>query len=657
MDRARTLPLVAVMLLAALCFAWPKGAKEPEPAKPVEPAATEEPAAPEAPVTFGEAPMLAAKVNAGELPPVGDRLPKDYQVITPYEQIGEYGGTLRVGGYGGNYETVTVRWPGILELTNDGDIMPSIAKGYEFSDDKTVFTLYLREGLKWSDGTPCTSEDLVFWWEDVTLNETLTPLVSDSWRTDGELMKLEALDDYTVRMTYAEPKPTLVYRLALIHSLVNAGMHPYPKHYLQKWHINYDEDADKLAKEEGFDGWFQAYTVHSLAIDLAQSDLDLPVLMPWLLKEIGPDFRVFERNPYYWAVDPEGNQLPYIDEITGRLFADQESYTMAAISGEFDIAGLWINRKDYPLCRENEAKGGYRTFLWDNTWANEEAFAFNLNNKDPVLREIVQDVRFRQAMSLAMNREEIRDVVFLGWGEPRQAAPNADCSYYKEEWGTAFAEYDPERAGRLLDEMGLKWDKDGKHRQRPDGETLTLMLDVTPADSPTVEVSELVKEYWEAVGVKTDLQLREPSYYRTRLSLSENDVSVWHIDYVSEPVGYYWGRMLQRYPDNYISYANQWAAWSMTDGAQGEEPPEEWKEFYRTIDEWRATPSEKEYVRLAQKCYDFVSDNLLLIGTVAGAPQIRLAKNRVGNFPEKANAGFDVWHLRSVKPAQWFLRQ
>jgi len=608
---------------------------------------------------FNEAPMLRTRVAAGELPPVEKRLPEEPLVLIPYEKIGEYGGTIDTGGLGGFFELfASQEHSGLLEIDNDGKVCVNIVKGYDFSEDKQTLTLYLRKGLKWSDGMPCTADDILFWYEDILLNKEYTPAIPRMWKADGEVMKMEKIDDYTIQLHYVKPKPVIVSALSAWYSL-NTFLHPWPKHYLKKWHTKYNPKADELAKEEGYEHWWEALRVHHNQSGWSQSDLDLPILEPWVLKKIAPDYRVFERNPYYWAVDPEGNQLPYIDKISARIMTNKEAYIMASVTGEFDFTGLFLDRKGYPLYKENEKQGNYRTLLWENTWANEEAYAFNLNNKDPILREIFQDVRFRQAMSLAINREEIRDIVFLGFGIPRQAAPNTNVSYYKEEWGTAYVEYDPEEANRLLDEMGLKWDKDHEYRLRPDGTTLTITIDMTEIDSPVMDVSELVKEYWEDVGVKTNLEMRERSFYTTRIVASEYDVCVWHIDFVSELIGYFQeaNRLVQSIPAGTFAYANEWARWNQTDGKEGEEPPEKWKQFYKTIDDWHSTTSDEGYIRLAQEIYDFVSKNVLAIGTVAECPQIRLVRTNLRNVPEEARAGGDVWFVRSVNPPQWFFEE
>jgi len=611
---------------------------------------------------FNEAPMLKTKVATGELPPVEERLPEEPLVIEPYEEIGQYGGRLHVFSVGPTFSDIThPRMVGLIEETNEGKPYANIAKGWDVSEDKTTYTIYLRKGTKWSDGMPFTADDIVFWYEDVLQNKELTPTISGWWKADGKLMDLEKIDDYTVRIRFAKPRAWFINLLQYWGTMWWAFGNGTPKHYLKKWHIKYNPKANELAKEEDFEYWWQAFNQHRNVGDFTQQDLNTPCLSPWVLKEITPDYRLFERNPYFWGVDPEGNQLPYIDEVLCQIVSDIEVYNMKVATGQADIACMYLTLENYPFYKANEEKGNYRVYLWKNPRGSDEAFCFNLNHKDPVLRKIFQDVRFRRAMSLAIDREDVNDSVFFGRGVVRQAAPNPDTSYYKEEWGKAYVEYDPEKANQLLDEMGLKWDKDHQYRLRPDGKTLTITIDVTKTDSPTESVAELVKEYWEKVGVKTEVNMRERSFYQTRLAAAEHDVCVWHVDRTNEVRAYVprMNKLLQEaYAEFGLAYAPKWAQWNVTDGKEGEEPPEDWKRFYKLVDEWFAATSHEEYVQLAQQIFDFlILKKLVVIGTVAFTPYPVIIKNTLGNFPEKAWTTDDVGFFRSIKPPQWFFKK
>ena len=419
--------------------------------------------------SFGEAPMLAAMVAAGELPPVEERLPEEPLVFNVFEGIGTYGGTLKAASIGTEYTELTpIRGlVGTVQTANRGpghviDIVPYIHKGWEMSEDQKTVTMSLRRGLKWSDGAPYTADDVMFSFEDFLLIDEFP----SGWRRNGwgPMSHAEKVDDFTVRLHYTDPFPTLPGWYEFW-----GGWHPhaYPKHYLSKYHAKYNENADALAKEEGYDSWVQAvWQKRGGGGDFRVADLDTPSLKPWNHEEITTTYVLHVRNPYHFAIDPAGNQLPYIDRLRVETVADAETLNLKVISGELSVAAIGLSTPDFPLFKENEESGDYETLMWPRAAGAESFYAFNLTHQDPVQREVFQDVRFRQAMSLAIDREEINKVLFFGLAVPRQAAMDPENSFYKEEWATRYAEYDPDTANRLLDEMGLQRGSDG-FRLRP----------------------------------------------------------------------------------------------------------------------------------------------------------------------------------------------
>jgi len=610
---------------------------------------------------FNEAPVLRTKVAAGILPSVGGRLPEEPLVVKPLEEIGQYGGTLNA------VATAPMTWEDpaqmrsrhIADYTLDlSEIVPVVFKGWEYSKDKKSLTVYLRKGMRWSDGAPFTTKDVLFWYEDILRNKELTPIIGDMFKPGGELMKMEVVDDYTFRLHFAVPNPRFHYRFAACIAYPwSFGIYA-PKHYLKKWHIKYNPEADELAKGEGYDHWWQAFHFHGISMT-HQQDPNLPTLHPWVLKKRTPTLEIFERNPYYWMVDTAGNQLPYIDELVSNVAGDVETANLKVISGEIDLVGMGLSLQNYPLYKENEKKGNYRVLLWQNTNSTEASLAFNLNHKNPVLRKIFQDVRFRRAMSLAINRDEISEVVYRGRAVPRQETALPTCSFYKEEWDKAYAQYDPEKANALLDEIGLKWDEDHKWRLRPDGKTLAVTIEYWAGETPKTPIMELVKEYWEAIGVKTDIKSEERSFYEQRAQAGELDVGVWHggrntevtlytgNGYIFNPAsgGWEWG------------YCRQWGLWFTTDGKEGEEPPEEVKELYKWFKDWFVAPTQQEYTQLAQKIFDFHAKNIWMIGTVGLAKQPIIAKNNLRNIPGQAYFGCGNEFWLPTQPPTWCFKK
>jgi len=598
-------------------------------------------------VKYNEAPMLRVKVAAGEIPPIEERLPDEPKVLEPLgvsePEIGQYGGTARV------FATDNLPWGDLLEspergsyllrMREDGQIVPDILKGYEVSDDEKIFTLYLRKGMKWSDGYPFTADDFLFKYEDMGMNEK----VETWWASDEPLKEIEKIDDYTVRFEFKEPFPKFL--LTLIGWRGSEWMRFAPKHYLKKWHIKYNPKADELAKEEGYEHWWEAFNHHQEVAPAG--DINKPTLQPWMFKAFTGTARAFERNPYFYAVDSAGNQLPYIDRIVSTI-VDSEVYQMKIIAGEADVAFSNTSFENYPLYKENEEKGGYRVVQIPGMTGSNAPYFINLNHPDPVMRKIFQDVKFRRALSLAINREEINDTVFFGLGVPRQATIVATARYYKPEWGEEhpYARYDPDEANRLLDEIGLtERDKDG-FRKGPDGKTLLLIVEYPTAWAPPTTVQERVKEYWENVGLKVLLKPEEPSLVSERREAGVYDILS---ELESFPLEFYFHMMSPS--ASFDRAAPKWTMWlnakqAIEEGKQtlegfggklpGEEPPEEIKEFYDIqVKRYHSRYGSKEYMELCRKTFDFYAKELVQIGTVGLVPSCYIANKSLGNVPAR----------------------
>jgi len=609
---------------------------------------------------YNEAPDLAELVKQGKLPPVEQRLPKEPLVVEPIDKIGKYGGELWAPALEpnswGNEAGAHIRIPYLLWIDkNTQKVIPFLAKGYEFSKDARTITLYLREGMKWSDGAPFTVDDILFWWNDITLNKELNPEVSTRWRPGGKIAKFEKVDDYTLRIKFAVPyKPILSY-LGYYGSM--QGSFFAPAHYLKKWHIKYNPKANELAKQEGFDAWYKCFAFHN-DITPSQQDVNCPTIVPWMLQKKTTTGAIFVRNPYFAAVDTAGNQLPYIDKLNAVFTPSRETIVMKLVSGELDYSGF-LEVPDYTLLKENEKKGGYTVYLWPSTLPAEAALGFNLNHKDPVKREIFQDVRFRRAMSLAINREEINQMVFLGQGVPMQATVHPDCSFFKEEWADSYAKYDPAAANKLLDKMGLKKGPDG-FRLRPDGRPLEITIEYSQGLTSFKEIFELITKYWKDVGIKAVMKEDERSLYETRSDAGELDVGNWQADRMTEfrvtiPRATKWN------PRSEIGWAVQWGLWRDTGGKSGEKPTgkcgEEFTKFMDLLDQWYITVTPTKYKEIAQKIWDNQASNLWLIGTVGLSKNPIVAKNYIKNFPSKCYWGDDTSWWLATDPIQWYIEK
>jgi len=454
---------------------------------------------------FNEAPQLAAKVEEGALPPVEERLPANPLLIEPWEKVGKYGGTW-------NRLSTSEDWPfvrmtmyglSLVRWVKDGlGKAPGLLTSWEANEDKSSWTLHFREGIKWSDGEPFTADDVLFWWEDMVLDEGHSSAIPVWARSGGETMEVVKLDDYTLRWDYAGPQPLLPGYLA---NWPNGGLGHYvvvPGHYLKQFHPKYNEEVKDYETMEEKQEWWR--------------NPDSPVLTAWnpVMEEAGKRL-VLQRNPYYYAVDPAGNQLPYVDEVDVRFVTDPEVFKLKAAQGESDmhIHPGTLNITDISLLKQNEQQHNFRTLMWTSGAGGETILYPNQNHPDPEKRELYRNHKFLMALSHAINREKIRKMVFYQQGELTTGtfSPNA-IEYHRteegreiyKEWRDLAVEYDPEKSKRLLDELGVV-DQDGDGwRDMPSGKELKLRIDFdSEAAMFDIDSSEITKQDFRKVGLKT----------------------------------------------------------------------------------------------------------------------------------------------------------
>lgn len=613
---------------------------------------------------FNEAPMLAEKVTAGELPAVAERLPLEPLVIEPLNEIGVYGGELvgpTIVPSCCGWDELEARMQKLFTIDTDlRTIIPNIAKGIEVSEDQMGFTISLREGHKWSDGEPFTAEDFRFYYEDVLLNEELTPAPSGPWVKSGEPAKFEVVDETTIRYTFAEAHPSFV--IALGEEFGNGGYRP--AHYFKQFHITYNENADTLAKEQGFADWKELFnakmTPYNWTWDLgSETDAYSPTLNTFVFaREDSFGNKYYERNPYFFKVDIAGNQLPYTDTLKRVIVEDLQVQDLKAIAGEFSHFG-WGSLLNVPTYRENEAAGNYRTALVKYDRGNEFVYTFNFTDKDPVLREIFWDVRFRQAMSLAINCDEINQLVYFGLALPSQAAPTVTSAFY-EPWMTDyFANYDPEKANQLLDEMGL--DKRGADgfRLRRDGEPLFLNLQTSIPEEAWQKIAELTVDYWNAIGVKSSFKLIEEGLYQELRDADDLSITAWGYDVTDiGEVGLSMAHLRPDWGSNRVGQA--WEEWFRTNGAEGEEPPAEIKDLWEFGEQYLAAPyNSEDQIALGKELYKKHYEALYMIGTIQGPPQPLLIKANLCNTPPNDTKGVWTWSYRQwimFMPEQWYFK-
>ena len=287
--------------------------------------------------TFSQSPTLDAAVASGDLPPVEDRLPAEPLVVLGVDGPGLYGGTL----FGATYDVglaTAMRDETAIVLNKHSftaDPYPNVAKSYETVDDRAaVWEVKLREGLLWSDGTPFTTADLTFWWNDIILNTDITPQLRPQYKG----VNLDVIDQYTVRFDFGNPTD-FVAKIGGFNPITR-----HPRHYLEQFHAEYASEADLAAmvKKSGFESWTQFF------LDRADyneySNVDKPTLEPWKLSQAPPaEPVIWTRNPYYWVVDTQGQQLPYFEDRWMSVLGDQEVVKLKALNGEVDYSFLDVD--------------------------------------------------------------------------------------------------------------------------------------------------------------------------------------------------------------------------------------------------------------------------------------------------------------------------
>ena len=393
---------------------------------------------------------------------------------------------------------VRVVYDALVRFSPDGaKIEPKIAAGWQSSSDFKTWTIRLRKGARWSDGTAFTADDIVFWYKDVILNKDLTPALPGWMRNaDGTAASVEKVDAQTVRFTYKQPATLFLTALAN----QDGGDRTYaaflPAHYLKKFHPEYTkkEDIDKLVQAAGFKTWTELFAAKNAPVREPGAADDGAPGSP--VTRVSDQVFTLRRNPYFVGVDPDGNQLPYLDEVRFTFFADIQALNLAAIAGEFDMQERHIQMTNYPVFKENEKSGKYRVITWPTFGGADAVVAFNQSYKaDPEIGKLLATKDFRVALSYAVNRDQIKESVFLGLGEPRQGVPAPWHPYFPgDEWAKKYTQYKPDEANKLLDGIGLtKKDAQGI-RLLPNGKPVTIELSVVPAFAAWPDVAQLDRE-------------------------------------------------------------------------------------------------------------------------------------------------------------------
>ncbi len=543
-------------------------------------------------------------------------------------------------------------------------------ESWEASEDGSTYTLHLREGMKWSDGVPVTTEDVDFWWNDWATVEGLGWVGQAFAGIQNQRPTLEFVDDYTFRVKFGYPLgafPLLLTR----HPGGYPGEGPLmPKHFLKDYHIKYagEEALKKMMEELGVDTWeqvlnrFTGWGVNTWQFPTYAKGF--PTLAPWIPVDYPQEgLIIFERNPYYWKVDMLGNQLPYIDTHRLEYLASTELMNMKMIAGELDWLGMHdVTIANYPLYKENEARSNYVIGDYLSCMTDRYVlFPRHTLPEDPVLEEIVNHPNWVKALSVAINREELNEVLFFGLARMGQLAPMPNSKYYKEKYGTAWAQYDPDLANRLLDEMGLdKRDSEG-YRLRPDGKRLTYAIEHCGirVGASVHAFTEMVCTYWREIGIEATTKEIDEALYNQRMSADQIHVGVWHADRCTDmllPIQMQW--YVPTGDPHQGGASAAWQRWyaAVDKTAEGIiEPPEAIKQLFAWVDEMRTVVDEDERVAIGQKIFDYLAENPLSIGIVLESPCPLIMNKNLRNVPRpKVPIGWDTYGINTYHPAAFF---
>jgi len=670
MNRKWMFSLVALLALALSACSAP--ASQPAPAAEA-PAAAKAPEAPKAPAAaeaptaaaeeaVHEAPALHKLVLAGKLPPLEERIPAEPLVIEPYSEIGQYGGTWHrfdTSTDGGHLAMAMYAYSPVHWVRDGLDKRPGLAKGWDFNADKTEYNLYLREGMKWSDGEPFTADDFMYWWEDMVLNPDQSDVPPDYLISGGEVATVTKVDDYTLHFKFAAPSPLFLDRLAMWpNGVIPSSERLFvPKHYASQFSPKYNSE-------------YTTYEVHDEKIDWRVNP-EVPTVLPWTPVSYEPGTRmILERNPYYYAVDTAGNQLPYLDKVDVTFVESLEVAKLHVIAGEQEICGRpcrYQPLSELSVFKDAESTVGLKTDLWDGGGGTGVMVYPNWTHQDPQKRALYRNRDFRLALSHAIDRDKIQKIVYFGTGEkttgtmsPKAIEFNANDvgkELYKQ-WRDLAVDFDLDKANALLDSAGAVDANGDGIRDLPSGDELTLRIDCDAnglQNSANKQTTEIIKEGWEAAGLKVQINAVPSEQMGVMQDNSEFDIrGCWGVgdgpNFLVFPNWVVW-------VDNNRT-APLYGAWYKVIGTDKEgteldkdpldrNPPREkppaddpaWK-LWKLYDAARSEPDDAKRLALSQDIIRVhINDGPFFLGTVGNEVTPVSHLDYVGNWPTREQLG------------------
>ncbi len=592
-----------------------------------------------------ESPMLTEMVHNGALPSLSDRIPSNPRVVTAKE-IGTYGGELYVSttnpmSFNESLDLIGFEPP--LWLNAVSEFEDNVFATWEHSDDYKTWTFSFRDGMKWSDGHPFGADDMIFWWEyEVNYPE----LTSSVYMNELKDVSVRKIDDITIEWVFnSEVFPNFEYVLATQFGYLGWFFHP--AHYAKQFHPEFASEDELATLREKYEVKTNKdlYRLMVCNWSVFRKNPGMPTIAPYMITKKSDEMTEWVRNPYYWKIDTEGNQLPYIDKLIFKGVASNETLQGQIISGQSDFASWVTDLKNYTLYRENENSSQYRTLLWEDATSSAVNYYFNQTIDDPVYRDLFQKDDFRRAMSLAIDREEINKVIYFGKGIPTQFTVNKNDSIYKSTWAESYAEYDPQKASEMLDALGATVGSDGIRQYK--GRKLEFLMVYWPEEPNTkTPISELVKTHWERIGVRLIMKPLDRTASGDALAKNNVHLTNWN----GRALPYQWMSGGSLLLVDQISWGPAWAYWFNPDPEDEtytlrEQPPIWVEDFHNLAKEIQITTDPAEREALGQEFWTVQADKVMVIGTVGYPPKPIIIRDNLQNVPEKAEWG-DLWFHR-----------
>lgn len=612
-----------------------------------------------------ESAFLQGHVDSGALPAAADRLPVNPLVITPLERAGQQGGDWNHALVGGGSASMLVRYQGydgLVRYTPDwSGIEANAAESYEVNTDATEYTIKLRQGHKWSDGQPFTTADVQFWYDAYLTDKETNQGGNAWWSSGGELAKLEVIDEQTFKVVFASPNGFFLQQMAWADQdqLVRC-----PKHYLEQFHIRYNPDADKLAKQEGLESWIALFQreVGYLDTNVYFQNAKRPALTAWVFSREGgsalgqnTETTIAVRNPYYFKVDTEGTQLPYFDRVVYQMVADPEVLLLKTLQGEIDIMDQYIcTPANKPVLFDGQEAGDYGFYTLKETAANVMAFQLNLNHLDATKRELFNTIEFRQALSTAIDRQALIDAVFVGQGSPAQPSMREDDPLYNEQLAKQWTEYDPDKANQMLD--AIIPDKDGEgYRLDKDGRRVSIIFEIDQTRTTFLDMFELAIPMFQAVGIDAQMRTMDRSLWEERVRRGREYDATAHQFGANSGIAAMLDPRFYVPINNNCFYAPGWSLYyTQPDNEAADEPPPAVKaqqDLYRQL---VGTADAAKQQELMAQVLQNAADLFFTFGVSLPADGYGVVKNAVVNLPEVMPNSFGWPTPGPARPEQFF---